>query len=258
MIPLIFGPPRVRQPPASTAPLNQPQTIKPPTPLIYRNNVRIFLAGSIEQGKAVDWQAQLEKTINERIYTKRIRYNGALGDPLGVTFLNPRRDQWDANLEQSFTNSTFRGQVEWELQGIEDADIVVMYLQSGTMSPISLLELGLVSGFNRMVELTKNKTLIVLCPKGFWRKGNVDVMCHRYNAIQVDSFTELEDTLLQQIEEVNKDKPRNRLTLIGHLAKTLFTIGDRGKIFTNGIIVGVCLSYLAATAFGGIKRSLGR
>ena len=60
------------------------------------------------------------------------------------------------------------GQVEWELEGLELCDIIIMYFDSNTKSPISLLELGL---------FAHKKKMIVFCPNGFWRKGNVDVVC---------------------------------------------------------------------------------
>merc|ERR1712096_330437 len=83
-----------------------------------------------------------------------------------VTFCNPRRDSWNPYLEQHRGNDVFREQVLWELNALERVDIIVLYLQPGTKSPISLLELGL---------HTRSGKLIVLCPTGFWRKGNVDM-----------------------------------------------------------------------------------
>lgn len=57
-----------------------------------------------------------------------------------------------------------------------------MYFDPNTQSPISLLELGLHA---------RGGKLIVLCPEGFWRKGNVDIVCEKYNVKQVASFEEL-------------------------------------------------------------------
>jgi hypothetical protein len=57
-----------------------------------------------------------------------------------------------------------------------------MYFDPNTKSPISLLELGLHA---------KEQKLVVLCPEGFWRKGNVDVVCEYYSINQVDTFDEL-------------------------------------------------------------------
>jgi len=78
--------------------------------------------------------------------------------------------------------------VEWELDALALANLVVMYLAPGTMSPISLLELGIyaANGGNK---------LVVCCPEGFHRKGNVDIVCERYGIEQVDSLDELTDAI---------------------------------------------------------------
>ena len=136
------------------------QVQKPPAPLAVPAGARaVFLAGSIEMGTAIDWQAAL---------------TAALGDALGerdVMVLNPRRDSWDASWRQSIDNPQFRGQVEWELDGLERADVIAMWLAPDTKAPISLLELGLHA---------RSGKLVVGCPDGYWRKGNVEVVCARY------------------------------------------------------------------------------
>ena len=132
----------------------------------------IFLAGSIEMGKAEDWQT---------------RVTNALSD-LNCVILNPRRDDWDSSWEQKITNPQFKEQVQWELRALEQSDLIVMYFDPATMSPISLLELGLHakdSGEDRHPEL------IVCCPEGFWRKGNVDIVCERYGVKQVNMIEDL-------------------------------------------------------------------
>jgi hypothetical protein len=73
--------------------------------------------------------------------------------------------------------------VEWELDMLDAADIVVMYLAAGTKSPISLLELGLYA---------RSGKLKVCCPEGFWRRGNVEVVCRRY---RVPLFATLDDLI---------------------------------------------------------------
>ena len=135
--------------------------LKPPSPIrIPDDCFSIFLAGSIELGVAVDWQTE---------------FGNALDSPKCVV-LNPRRDEWDASWEQSIETPQFRGQVEWELEAQERADLIVMNFISETKSPITLLELGL---------FAKTGKLVVHCPDGFWRKGNVDIVCARYNVPQV-------------------------------------------------------------------------
>lgn len=126
----------------------------------------VFLAGSIEMGKAVEWQQKLIDALPDEPYI----------------WYNPRRDDWDSSWKQDISDPQFKGQVLWELKALEQADVIVMYFDPKTDSPISLLELGLHAKDNKM---------IVHCPKGFWKKGNVDVVCEKYNIRQVDSFEEL-------------------------------------------------------------------
>lgn len=126
----------------------------------------VFLAGSIEMGKAEDWQTKFTNAMND----------------LNVWILNPRRDDWDSSWEQKKTNPQFREQVEWELAALEHATVIAMYFDPATMSPISLLELGLFAKFS---------TVIVCCPEGFWRKGNVDIVCEKYGVRQVNTIEEL-------------------------------------------------------------------
>jgi hypothetical protein len=141
--------------------------VQAPNEVILDNEfVNIFLAGSIELGLAEKWQ---EKVI------------AALSDK-PIRFLNPRRDDWDSSWSQDINNDAFVEQVVWELTSLEMAQIVIMYFDPNTKSPISLLELGLHA---------KEQKLVVLCPEGFWRKGNVDVVCEYYSIHQVDTFDEL-------------------------------------------------------------------
>jgi hypothetical protein len=115
----------------------------------------IFLAGSIEMGTAGDWQNELVTALGSR----------------NVMILNPRRDEWDASWQQSIDEPKFREQVEWELDGLERADLVAMWFEPATKAPITLLELGLTARADK---------LVVGCPDGFWRKGNIEVVCDRF------------------------------------------------------------------------------
>jgi hypothetical protein len=141
--------------------------LKPPTPLILSPDERtVFLAGSIEMGLAEPWQERVER---------------ALAD-LPITILNPRRDEWDSSWEQSITNRQFREQVEWELDAQERADVIAMYFAPSTKAPITLLELGLFAASGKV---------IVCCPPGYWRRGNVEVVCARYRVPLGESLAEL-------------------------------------------------------------------
>jgi len=99
-----------------------------------------------------------------------------------ATILNPRRDDWDSGWVQSIDNPQFREQVDWELTAQEDADLILMYFDPTTKSPITLLELGLYG---------RHSMMIVHCPEGYWRKGNVDIVCRSYGISTADSIEEM-------------------------------------------------------------------
>ncbi len=102
----------------------------------------------------------------------------------GFLVLNPRREDWDSSWEQSITNPYFREQVKWELNAMTEADVIAMYFDPTTKSPITLMELGFWAGKDP-------KKLVVCCPEGFWRKGNVDILCAKYGVRQVKSIEEI-------------------------------------------------------------------
>lgn len=154
------------------------QTLLPPSPLpeVFAAPA-IFLAGSIAQGQAALWQDHLI---------------AALAD-LDVWVLNPRRAAWDATWDQRADYGPFREQVEWELNAIRRSDLLAFYFDPATPSPVSMLELGLVAG--------SGKRAIVLCPDGFWRKGNIDIVCDQYGISRASSW----DDFVAQIRDELSD-----------------------------------------------------
>jgi hypothetical protein len=141
--------------------------LKPPAPLaLPPGRPSLFLAGSIEMGRAAPWQAAVEEAIRDR----------------DVTILNPRREEWDDTWVQSISNPQFREQVEWELEAQERADRIALYFAPDTRAPVTLLEFGL---------FARSGKLAVCCPDGYWRKGNVEVVCARYGVPLVDTLADL-------------------------------------------------------------------
>lgn len=118
----------------------------------------VFLAGSIEMGAAADWQSKVESTL--KVFTG--------------TLFNPRRDEWDASWDHG--HPELIRQINWELDFLERADVILMYLDPTTRAPISLLELGLNSNPGEQ----QSPDLLVCCPQGFYRQTNVEVVCGRY------------------------------------------------------------------------------
>jgi hypothetical protein len=132
----------------------------------------IFLAGSIEMGAAERWQDRVIRTLAD----------------LDVLILNPRRDDFDPKASQEADDPYFNQQVNWELDGLEAADFILFYFDPKTKSPITLMELGLhVNSYDT--------TVIVCCPPGFYRRGNVEIVCQRAGITMVDTFDEMIDEL---------------------------------------------------------------
>ncbi len=134
----------------------------------HGSKYKIFLAGSIEMGRAIEWQKRVVEELAD----------------FDVVLLNPRRRDWDSSWEHSIHHLQFRQQVEWELQALDDSDLIVMYFDPETKSPITLLELGIHAA-------THAAKVIVCCPDGFWRKGNIDIVCARYGVAQAEDLTDL-------------------------------------------------------------------
>jgi hypothetical protein len=148
---------------------------KPPEPLPAELlTPSVFLAGSIEMGQAENWQSQMEESLAD----------------CAALILNPRRDAWDDSWVQSIHNPEFREQVEWELAAQERATWIVMYFAPATKAPITLLELGL---------FARTGKLLVCCPNGYWRKGNVEIVCARYRIPLMATLDELIAAVRQRL-----------------------------------------------------------
>lgn len=134
----------------------------------YSDKKAVFLAGSIEMGKAERWQDEIVAAL----------------DGQDILVLNPRRTGWNAKWEQSIDHPQFREQVEWELKALERVDQILMYFAPNTMAPITLLEFGLYAK-------SAPEKLVVCCPDVYWRKGNVDITCNMYGVRQVETLKDL-------------------------------------------------------------------
>lgn len=125
----------------------------------------VFLAGSIEMGAAENWQERAARLLEGTSWT----------------LLNPRRDDWDNSWKQDIGDEKFNEQVSWELQGLEECEWAIVYFDPNTKAPITLLELGLLSQL-------KPEHTIVICPEGFYRKGNVDIVVERFGMRHADTL----------------------------------------------------------------------
>ena len=135
-----------------------------------RSKKSVFLAGSIELGLAENWQLVIGQWFLS----------------MGWNVFNPRRSDWDSSWIQSYENPQFNQQVSWELNALDKSDVILMYLDPNTKSPISLLELGLHA---------TSKKLYVVCPDGFYRKGNVEMVCSTYDIPLFNNLEAFKDYL---------------------------------------------------------------
>ena len=124
---------------------------------------KVFLAGTIDMGKSIDWQAQVKASFASKA-GKYLLYN-------------PRQEHWDATKAGEMDY-----QVNWELEHLEQSDIVIMNFLPDSQSPITLLELGLFAHSNK---------LYVCCPKKFYRYDNVRITCERYRIPLYEDFSSM-------------------------------------------------------------------
>ena len=117
-----------------------------------RGYTSVFLAGTIDMGKAEPWQEEAERLFADK--------------PGSYILYNPRQAEWHPEREGEMDY-----QVNWELEHLERADWILMNFLPGSQSPITLLELGLHA---------KSGKLVVVCTPDYFRYDNVRITCHRY------------------------------------------------------------------------------
>ncbi|KXH44219.1 hypothetical protein CNYM01_08547 [Colletotrichum nymphaeae SA-01] len=145
-------------------------------PLTREKTIRektIFLAGTTSKR---DWRKDVANSLAH----------------LPVVIFDPFRPDWDSTWKEDVSDERFSNQVKWELDMQERADIIIVYFEPETEGHISLLELGLCAR-------SKGK-VIVACPEGYKKRGNVQVVCSRYEIPFVESFEELIQKLIQKLE----------------------------------------------------------
>lgn len=140
-------------------------------------NIRIFLDGTIDNGKSFDWQSYFIKYWN--------RYNASWD------VFNPRFDKThDDNFKPD--NTELIKQINWEQIHLKLADVIIFNLLPNSLSPISLMELG-------EYGTDMYKDIHVVCPQSFWRSGNVWEFCKRYDIPVYPCMDDLNDYILKYL-----------------------------------------------------------
>ncbi len=116
----------------------------------------LFLAGTIDDGNSYNWQADVISKLSDS----------------NLIIYNPRRDNWN----KTATEQDIINQIDWEQDKILDSDYILFNFLPDSISPITLLELG------QCLEMSENlqMTVLVCCPKEYFRYINVKHMCSRY------------------------------------------------------------------------------
>lgn len=120
---------------------------------------KAFLAGAIDMGAAVDWQAQTIELL----------------DGHDLLLFNPRR--------AAFTPDTLDEQINWELKHLELADTVFMWFPKDAKAPVAMFETGL---------FMQSGKLAVGADPEFYRRRNLELTCEHY---KVDLYASLGATI---------------------------------------------------------------
>ena len=153
------------------------QIIKAPSDEPPRGKISIFLAGTTSKVDASDWRETLSASLSDT----------------PITIYNPYRVDWDSSWREDIHFPPYRQQVEWELEKQDTADIVVIYFHPATQAPISLLELGLCARVPGKA--------IVVCPEGYWKRGNVQVVCRKFGIEMVDDVDRLRAAVVKRLAD---------------------------------------------------------
>ena len=94
---------------------------------------------------------------------------------------NPRRGSWNGG-----AGGEMEYQVNWELEHLEKADIIIMNILGSSKSPITLLEMGLHA---------RSGKLYVACEPSFYRYDNVRITCAYYGIPLYPSLDALLESL---------------------------------------------------------------
>lgn len=156
----------------------------PQRPQLDRPSVVLY--GAIEKEPDDNWASRLSDHL----------------DSLPVAILNPRCKAWNSDWKEDISFAPFREQVAWEMDQAEIADILVFYFMPGTLTPIALLELG-------MHAARYGEKCVVCCPEGFYKRGNVQIVCKKFNA----EFVEDLDTLAAVVKGRLESKLKERETV---------------------------------------------
>lgn len=135
--------------------------------------VNVFLAGTIEMGAVPDWQKDAANKIASMV-----------DDDHHPVFMSPRRDT-------GFKPGMEEEQIVWEQDRLDSADLIYMYIDENSKSPISLLEFG---------EYIGTGKLITVCGKRFYRYQNLEYTA-RHKGMRI--YNDVDEAMAEVARRVN-------------------------------------------------------
>lgn len=142
-------------------------------PVKEGNKEYLFLAGSMDLERGSTWRSFLIMKLS---------------DNENFHFLDPTNKNHDI-----LTDGEMEAHVGWELQAMKMSDRIVLNFLTDSLSPISLIELGMYVASNKMV---------VVCPLEFYKRKYIETLCNTYQTPIVSSLDEV-------IEFLSKEKINN-------------------------------------------------
>lgn len=144
-----------------------------PSLYIPENGPKIFLAGSMDNDNEENWRKETIDYINKSWFEDRTNTES-------ITIYNPKRNEgWSVDLENE--------QATWNISMLNIADYIILYLTGDSVSPVSLLELGLHA---------RDKKLFLAINDDYLRKNIAKFYysCYGYNRIY-SSIQEMVDVI---------------------------------------------------------------
>ena len=73
---------------------------------------------------------------------------------------------------------------------METAEVIAIYFSPDSHAPITLLEFGL---------FARSGKVVVACPKGYWKRGYIQVVCRRLGIELLGSLEELQTAIEEKL-----------------------------------------------------------
>lgn len=143
-----------------------------PEPFTPTNKFSFFLAGAIDMGAAVDWQAEVIKHFERT----------------DCIIVNPRR-------KREFRPDDMDEQITWELQALEQVSAIFMWFPKDAKAPISFFESGM---------YLRSPKLLIGAEEGFYRRRNLELTTHRYGVNLFWTLSDQIEAMGDRIQEHNK------------------------------------------------------